>query len=272
MKNAMWRMERILDPSGSSRGVRGLVCVFGLEGLFVELNVEDRFNQPSLFDQLAVLKYLDFVWQQRVLNRLEIFEVEPVFNRSGFRVFVVGVDDAPGLAADLIAGSRPARGSHVDDVHLKRPQFVRAHVFELRAVLLVAQQRLITVFMRGTKSRNRLLGRLLNFTVLNRPGFLAVETDDVPRARQFEVDHQQVFGEFRLANEFRHRLALARPFGGEEFDQRSERPVALYAVKHRAAAAIGVYEYRTFDDVFGLRLLLRSGVSRPDYRRREEER
>src|SRR5262249_11034930 len=269
MKNAMWRMERILDPSGSSRGVRGLVCVFGLEGLFVELNVEDRFNQPSLFDQLAVLKYLDFVWHQCVLDRLEIFEIDPVFNRSGFRVFVVGVDDTPGLAADLIAGSRSARGSHVDDVHLKRPQFVRAHVFELRAVLLVSQQRLITVFMGGTKSRDRILGRLLKFAVLYRPRLLAVETDDIPRARQFQVDHQQVFGELRLADEFRHRLAFLGAFGGEEFDQRSQRPVALYAVQRRAAAVI---EYRAFDDVFRLRLLLRAGVSRPDDRRREEER
>src|SRR6266498_5540845 len=83
----------IRNPLGSNRGVRGLVCVFGLEGLFVELTVEDRFDQPSLLDQLAVLKYLDFVWHQCVLDRLEIFEIEAVFNRSGFRVFVVGVDD-----------------------------------------------------------------------------------------------------------------------------------------------------------------------------------
>src|SRR5262247_4125359 len=233
MQYVKWQM--ILDPSGSNRGVRGLVRVFGLEGLFVELNVEDRFDQPSLLNQLAVLKYLDFVWHQCVLDRLEIFEIEPVFNRSGFRVFVVGVDDAPGLAADLITGSRPARGGHVDDVHLQRPQFIHAHVFELRTVLLVAQQRLITVFMGGAKSFNRILGGLLNFAVLYRPGLLTVEPDDIPRARKFEVDHQQVFGELLFANEFRHRLAFAGAFGGDEFYQRSQRPVSLYAVKHRAA-------------------------------------
>src|SRR5262245_59992191 len=206
MQYVKWQM--ILDPSGSNRGVRGLVRVFGLEGLFVELNVEDRFDQPSLLDQLAVLKYLDLVWHQCVLDRLEIFEIEPVFNRSGFRVFVVGVDDAPGLVADLITGSRPARGGHVDDVHLQSPKFIRSQVFELRAVLLVAQQRLIPVFMGGTKSRDRILGRLLNFAVLYRPRLLAVETYNIPRAWQFQVDHQQVFGELRLADEFRHRLAF----------------------------------------------------------------
>src|SRR5262249_57363236 len=101
--------------------------------------------------------------------------------------------------------------------------------------------------------------RLLNFTVLYRPSLLAVEPDDIPRARQFEVDHQQVFGELPFANELRHRFAFAGSFGGEEFDQRSQRPVALYAVKRRAAA---VKEYRAFDDIFRLRLLLRNGVSR----------
>src|SRR5262245_56956008 len=84
----------ILNPLGSNRGVRRLICVFRLEGLFVELNVKDRFDQPSLLDQLAVLEDLDFVWHQCVLDRLEIFEIKPVFNRSGLRVFVVGVDDA----------------------------------------------------------------------------------------------------------------------------------------------------------------------------------
>src|SRR5215475_5309776 len=266
MRYGKWKI--ILDSLGSNRGVRGLVCVFRLKGLFVELNVEGRFDQPSLLDQLAVLKDLDFVWHQRVLDRLEIFEIKPVFNRCGLRVFVVGVDDVVGPAADLITGSRPARRGHVDDVHLHRPQFFRARIFELRAVLLVTQQRLITVFMPGLKSRDRLFGRLLNFAVMYRPGLLPVETDDIPRARQFQVDHPQIFGELRLADEFRHRLAFAGPFGGEEFDQRPQRPVALYAVKRRAAA---VKEYRAFDDVFRLRLLLRVGFGRPDDRRREEE-
>src|SRR5262249_39322023 len=140
---------------------------------------------------------------------------------------------------------------------------------ELRAVLLVAQQRFITVLMRGTKSFRRLLGWLLNFAVLYRPGLLAVETDGISRARQFEVDQQQIFGELSFANEFRHRLALAGSFGAEEFDQRPQRPVALDAVKRRAAA---VKDYRTFDDLFRLRFLLRAGANRPDHRRKEEER
>src|SRR5262245_17954140 len=115
--------------------------------------------------------------------------------------------------------------------------------------------------MRGTKSFNRILGRLLNFAVLYRPGLLAVAPDDIPRARQLEVDHQQVFGELLFANEFRHRLTFADPFVSEEFDQRPQRPVSLYAVKSRAAAAICVIEYRAFDDVFRLRILLRAGVN-----------
>src|SRR5262245_9757889 len=113
MQYGKWKMT--LDSSGSNRSVRRLVCVFGLEGLFVELNVEGRFDQLSLLDQLAVLKDLDFVRHQCILDRLEIFEIEPVVNRRGFRVFVVGVYDVPGPAADLITGSRPARRGHVDD-------------------------------------------------------------------------------------------------------------------------------------------------------------
>src|SRR5215475_2989289 len=155
------RQSAIRNPLGSNRGVRGLVCVFGLEGLFVELNVEDRFDQPSLLNQLAVLKYLDFVWHQCVLDQLEIFEIEPVFSRSGFRVFVVGVDDAPGPATDFITGSRSGRRRHVDDIHLQSPQFIRAYVFELGAILFVTQQRFITVLMGGTKSFDSFLGRLL---------------------------------------------------------------------------------------------------------------
>src|SRR5574341_237367 len=183
------------ERSGLDRGFRRFVRVFGLERFFVELNIEDRFDDLSLFDQLAILKDLDFVGYQRVLDRLEIFKIEPVFYWVWFRrrfIFIVSVDNAPGPATDLITGSRSAGSNQINDVHLQRAEFIRAYVLDLRAIFFVTQQGLVTVFMGRTKSLHRIGGRLLNLAVLDCPSLFAIEADDVSSAWQFQLDHQQV--------------------------------------------------------------------------------
>src|SRR5262245_53986774 len=117
------------------------------------------------------------------------------------------------------------------------------------------------MFMGGSERLDRRLRRLLNLAVQNRPGLLAVETDGVSGARQFEVDQHQVISELLFANEFHDGLAFASPVGSDQFDLRPQRPVALYAIKTRASAVVG--PDRELYDVFRFWILLRLDSGRP---------
>src|SRR5262249_16157109 len=125
------------------------------------------------------------------------------------------------------------------------------------------------MFMGGSESVNRRRRRLLNLAVQNRPCLLAVVTDGVSGPRQFQVDQQQVISELIFANEFCDGFAFASSFGSDQFDLRSQRPVALYAVK--ACSCAVVRSDRDFDYVFRFLILLRLDWGRPPGRQTETE-